>query len=440
MSHWRQTLRRLALAANHVPVAGRLNRVPYHLAVQSVTALCARYPEVASLHVTGSFAKNEWTPGLSDIDFSVLIRQGLTPASEFAAVQRLRDEYRQRVRWFPMLGELEILPENQAETFSKHGFTGFEMRHWRRLCGAALPFAPASPSLGRLQTERLRHVLRFYRYHFPQQSRHGSAETWLRLNRKIHRALDTPAPLLPKDAGAIAFMSTSLAAITACKVDAPATGVTTAPAQLLQTDINQVERRPLPHVMVDVTADVLGVTAGPWEVEHPYVLLNDDLPLARMEQVMTAASRAFEAPVVLTVRAFTNFVQLVDPLLYFNLLRRRVIWGGPDLLSHIEPPSRRQVDVALRRSASDTYTHPFGESLAPLSAEAFRDLFLGWTLRILRYLEDGVIDLDFPSLEAYFASTGRPCTSLPLSGEERFALCRRAAIDIERQVAAAHSM
>lgn len=440
MSRSWQTIRRLAIAANRVPVVGRINRIPYHLAVRSVTALCARYPEVASLHVTGSFARNDWTPGLSDIDFSVLIRTGLDPQAEFKALQDLWREYRRRVRWFPMLGELEILPEDHAETFSRHGFTGHEMRHWRRLYGSHLPFAPATVPVERLRTERLRHVLRFYRYHFPRQSRRGTAETWLRLNRKIHRALDAPETALSRDANAAAFMAPSLAAITSYRPGAPATSATAQPVRLLQTDINQVERRPLPPAMAGVAADVIGVAAGPWDLDHPYVLLVDDLPLARVQDVMTAAASAFDEPIVLTLRAFTGFVHLVDPFLYFNLLRTRVVWGEADPIPQVEAPSRNLVEAAVWRSASDTYIYPFTESLEPLTPEAFRDLYLGWILRMLRYLEDGVIDLDFPTLEAYFAGTGRPCSSLPQSAEKRFALCRRAAVDIERLVSAAQSM
>ena len=339
-----------------------------------------------------------------------------------------------------MLGELEILPEDQAETFSRHGFTGHEMRHWRRLYGSPLPFAPATVSPERLRTERLRHVLRFYRYHFPRQSRRGAAETWLRLYRKIHRALDASETSLSRDATAAEFMAPSLAAISSYRTGSPAIGTAAPPVRPLQTDTNHVARRPLPPAMAGVAADLLGVAAGPWDLDHPYVMLADDLPLARVQDVMTAAALAFDEPIVFTRRAFTDFVHLVDPFLYFNLLRSRVVWGDDDPIPEVEAPSRDLVDAALRRSASDTYIFPFTESLEPLAPDAFRDLYLGWILRTLRYLEDGEVDLDFPTLEAYFGGTGRTCSSLPLSGEERFALCRRAAINIERLVAAAQSM
>ncbi len=440
MSRPWQVARRIAIAANRWPALGRLNRIPYYLAVRSVTALCRRHPEIASLHVTGSFARNDWTPGLSDIDFSVLIRTGLDPHAEFEALQGLWREYRQRVRWFPMLGELEILPEDQAETFSRHGFTGHEMRHWRRLCGSPLPFALAAVPPDQLRVERLRHALRFYRYHFPHQSRRGTTETWRRLHRKIHRALDAPETPLSRDASAAGFMAQSLAAITSYRTGVPSTGARAPSARLLQKDLNQLERRLLPPEMAGVATGVVGVAAGPWDLDHPYVLLTDGLPLARVQDIMTAAALAFDEPIVLTLRAFTDFVHLVDPFLYFNLLRSRVVWGNTDPLPQVEPPNRDLVDAALRRSASDTYIYPFTESLEPLTPEAFRDLYLGWILRMLRYLEDGVIDLDFPTLESYFADTERPCSSLSRSGEGRFALCRRAAIDIERLVSAAQSI
>lgn len=434
-----QTLRRLAVRAARWPVVGALTRAPYWLAARSVTAMCRRYPQVACLHATGSYARNDWTPGLSDIDCSALLRNGASLEAEFAFLEMFWAEYRKRVRWFPMLGELEIMALDHAATFSRNGYTGYAMRDWRLLTGEPLPFVPEAWGAEPLRAESLRHALRFYRHHFPQQSRGGSAETRLRLYRKVHKALGTPDAELADGTSRVDFMAETLALMDryGSAMPVPTAGE---PVPVEQSDRDQVDQRPLPEALAEVAGDLAGIVGANWDEGSPYVVLRDGLDGDRTRAAMAAAAAAFAVPVVMTQGTFQAFLDLVDPFLYYVYVRSRIVWGEADPLLLLRAPGKAVVDRAIQRAASDIYIFPFMESLEPLSEVDFRNLYLGWILRMQRYLEDGVIDLDFDTLEAYFARTGRPVPELPASGAGRFALCRQAGIAIERMVAGAQSM
>ena len=433
-------IRKLVLATNRWPLFATLNRIPYYLAVRSVTALCGQFPEIASLHVKGSFAHQHWTAGLSDIDLFVVVRSGLDMAAEFALLVELRREYKRRLWWFPMLGELEIVLEDHLATFSRNGFAGYDMRYWRLLHGARLPFAHETFDDQRLRVERMRHALRFFRHHFPQQSRSGSPETRQRLNQKVCRVLEV-MDVTPVDwCSPVDFMAQALNVISEYQTGAQSGQPVDPAAIILQKDLNKLDRRDFPTELKGVMHYVEGIVGIFWDAASPFIVLRDGLEHEDIVAVMSAATTVFDKPVVMNLGTFQAYLHWVEPLLYFGLLRSRILWGQGDPLAFIEPPSRETLTAATHRSASDAYIFSFSDSLLEsVEHEKFRSMLLGWLVRMLRYLEEGIIDLDYSTLEEYLAHKGIGFAQASDSWCECFSLCRTVVYELERLVAADQS-
>jgi len=423
-------LRRLVLALNQVPVLGRLTRIPYHVAAYAVAALARLTPEVSALYVKGTFARNCWTPGTSDIDLTLVLREGLSPEAEFAAASRFLQKFQSLTWLFPMLGEVQILRETYLRSAQRFGLDGYEMRFWRPLAGGVpTGFEPWQPE--RLHAERLRYALRFYRHHFPHRSRSrltGAVTTCQRLHRKIRRVLEAPPVSAVPDA--IALMAQTLALIDSTPW---APGPSDPPHDLMvQKDLSPPDRRTLPASLEPVRHHLHGIVGIDWDSRNPYVVAHSGLPAAVLGQIMSAAALAFDEPIVLTRSTFESFLHLADPLLFFGLWRARILWGEGDPLTEIAAPGRETTRLAVCRSISDFYLFPFDPALATMTEERFRSLLVGWVLRGLRFLEDGYVDLDYHTAEAYFARTGRDIRYLPETWEPRFVLCRRFADDLQR--------
>lgn len=441
----RQTLRRLVLATNRWPLLSRLYRIPYHLAVRAVVALARRSPLVLSLHVKGSFAAHRWTPGLSDIDFTILVRDDGTPDEEFALLVDFRLAYARLVQRYPMLGELEIMTASQAQSSASHSFASYEMRTWRCLYGPALSIGREPWDAPRLHAERLRDALRFYRHHFPRQLRAPHGETAQRLHRKLCRTLESPEPMLTAQLPTMERVARCLLLIDcypvspdaasprlACPSAVPGDGL----LDIREPGTREPDRRALPPELRAFAGQLLGVAGAEWDAANPFVIVRDLIPAQDLAALIAAAAAAFDAPIVVTPAVFRAYLHLAEPMLYFALRQHRILWGEGDPLAAVDAPTHEVIWLSIRRSANDIYRFPYQDTLGALSPEAFRGLALGWLFRTLRFAEEGVVDLQYHTLEAYFADRGFALSPLPETWRGRFLLCRQLAREIERRLAA----
>lgn len=443
MSPGRQMLRSLVLATNRWPLMSRLYRIPYHLAVRAVVDLARRSPLVASLHVKGTFAAGRWTPGLSDIDFAMLVHGDRAPDEEFAQLVELRQAYGRLAQRYPMLGELEIMTECQVQSSSEDSFASYEMRAWRCLHGPALPVARESWDESRLQAERLREALRFYRHHFPRQLRAPHPETAQRLHRKLCRTLEFPEPVLTAPWLTAPFPTIERMASCLLLIDgypmpppsaAPSTVQVVAPGYEMPEN-RDPDRRALPPELQAFGGQLVGVVGVEWDAANPFVVVRDRPTAPALAALTAAAAAAFEAPVVVTQSVLRAYLELVDPLLYFVLRQHRILWGAGDPFEAVNPPTHEVIRLSVRRSANDIYRFSYQETLASVSPEEFRGLALGWLCRTLRFVEEGVVDLHYHTVETYFAGRGLGLSPLPENWHGRFVLCRRLARELERQLA-----
>jgi hypothetical protein len=139
-------LRTLVLKTNPLFPFTYCNRWPYYASLQAITSLVRRRPEVRSLYLRHSLAPKGWTPALSDIDLTLILERSLTARREFDFIDSFRRRYRGLKRFLPMLGELEILGEDDFEPWLRSTGNSPAGRPWTLLHGQPILDPSSAPS------------------------------------------------------------------------------------------------------------------------------------------------------------------------------------------------------------------------------------------------------------------------------------------------------
>jgi hypothetical protein len=139
----------------------------------------------------------------------------------------------------------------------------------------------------------------------------------------------------------------------------------------------------------------------------------------------TELDRELAGTMVMDLPVFRFYLCYVDPLEYLGLLRARTTFHGPDVLATPFPLSRWTLGDSVRHYAVQMLTFPYRRELDAMTAGEFGNLFYGWFLRTLRFLEDGHMEFDYHKLRDYFGSR-----HLDSGGETRTALLLSVADDL----------
>ena len=111
------------------------NRKIYRIAAASFARMCASYPEISAAYVRNSMAGDDWTPGSSDIDVTVIVKPGLALDQEFAFLQSFWSGFDRLKRYFPMLSDAEVLSEAQLAPWLFHIARTPGPPSWRLITG-----------------------------------------------------------------------------------------------------------------------------------------------------------------------------------------------------------------------------------------------------------------------------------------------------------------
>ena len=114
----------------------RLNKIPYHLAIKTLVQYYKKFPEIKSVYLTHSVAEGNWVPGLSDIDWIIIIYSNITSEHELVFLETFWHSYgRIKKLFFPMLGEGTIISEYELENMLFSGVKTYESRNWNLIYG-----------------------------------------------------------------------------------------------------------------------------------------------------------------------------------------------------------------------------------------------------------------------------------------------------------------
>jgi|GEM_PF-4766406 len=150
---------RLMLRTNDIWPFSRLNRLPYTAALAAFKAVIGRHPAVLAAYTRHGLARGDIIPGLSDIDLTVILADGMPAADEMAAVSCLFADYARLQAAFPNLGEMEILTEGEFRVWAGFGYRGKATGDWMHIRGRDLR---AGARVGASPIERADEALMMY--------------------------------------------------------------------------------------------------------------------------------------------------------------------------------------------------------------------------------------------------------------------------------------
>ncbi|MBU0761967.1 MAG: hypothetical protein KKD39_02985 [Candidatus Altiarchaeota archaeon] len=130
-----ESIRKATIITNGVWPFKTLNRLPYTLAMELFKRLCRRFPEIKAAYLRHSQALGGWTPGLSDIDYTVIIHEGLSAKQEYLFHEKFLKDYVRLKTYLPMSGEVEVMTVGEFGLWSKHGLRGRMSNRWRLIHG-----------------------------------------------------------------------------------------------------------------------------------------------------------------------------------------------------------------------------------------------------------------------------------------------------------------
>lgn len=171
-----------------------LNKLPYRLAIKVFVQQCKKFPEIKSFYLKHSFTEGSWVPGVSDIDWTIVIDSDLSIEQELVFLNTFWNNYNMIKKFFPMLGEGEISSTDDLENMSIVGVKIYESLYWKLMYGKG--FLWSKHNLDSLKKDKLFWAFHSYYFHFTKSffSRNITSSVLLkilnRISQKIIRYLD----------------------------------------------------------------------------------------------------------------------------------------------------------------------------------------------------------------------------------------------------------
>jgi hypothetical protein len=398
----RQVLRACVLKTNaHAPFK-QFSHAAYAAAISAFRIVFRKKSEITAIYLRNGMAQAEWVPGLSDIDFTVVLRSDLSAKQEYDFLILFWKQFRVLQSCFPMLGEVEILDEQSLALWFVHSRLHPEppkwvelhgrkhcddvadhSRDWRRralncaICIYLDYFLPcvAEPVLFTHRQDlqrRARKIMRLLRPIFLDAGL--SIEPFLKndpydLMATLLVALESAAGLFASDSRHRRFSSSRQA-------NAP------------------ISRDGLPKPLcVDVIRSVLRI-----KEKHTWVLLKDGLEpehvCSTIRGIRDSQIGGFETAIILPSALFAYVVRDYYPYDYANMERNCQIVFGDDPFNEIAPPAAVSFLNHTLDRIPNILKYPRSEelfSIATRKSKESLDAAMEQALAVQMLLRDGFI-------------------------------------------------
>jgi hypothetical protein len=394
-------IRTAAVKANAISPLRRLNQIPYNLAVRRMRRLCSRFPEIKSLYLRHGLTRDDWVPGLSDIDLTLVIRSELSPQAEYDFIRSFRKAYLSLKKLYPMLGEVDCLTDSYCNGWTRFTIRGYEAGDWRLIYGSETIESLYSQSTQARHRDSLDLALTVFEEFILDRFFRADEMSWiekksfLRIAAKVQRYAGT---------------HNASAATQALKNDSFDSRVL---IQLL-TLLDEQARQAMPHGLSDSEnpGTQSKLTESEIELEFAvsrfkglqkyetsiysltigygasFLVLKDDLGSSSANRALDGIRRVCFAsgirPLIMTRKLFEYFLVSFRPSEFLALQTHRHVMFGQDLVPDCAAPSaqdcaRKVLDQSLNAmlAPGNCVLYPVDSSSAhKLSNIAWRSLFI----------------------------------------------------------------
>ena len=397
----RTLIRTAVVKTNAIAPFKRLNRIPYDLAVARMRRICRRFPEIKSLYLRHGLTRDDWVPGLSDIDLTLVISSELSTRAEHDFLCAFRKTYRSLKTRYPMLGEVNCLTESFCSGWTRFTMRGYEVRDWRLIYGTDTIEHLYSQSAVDRHRDSLDLALTVYEEFIMDRFYQADEMAWvekmsfMRIASKIQRyaeALDanTMPPPLDMDSGVSGVLMRLLTLLDEQARQALPRGLSvsdnpnTQPA-LTKSQIESEYAASKFSGLQNCENFIHSLTVG---YGAPYLILQDDLSAPVANQALDSIRRICCAsgirPLILTRSLFEYFLLCYRPTQCLALQSHRHVMFGQDLVQNCAIPTAQSCARAVLNQSLNVMLAPGNCVLYPndestshhLIGKAWRSLFI----------------------------------------------------------------
>jgi predicted nucleotidyltransferase len=425
--------------ANRIPVIRTVLRGAYYLALSLLKKMCREHKIIHAVYVRNSFAEGEWVAGRSDIDLSVILKDGWEIDNEWKCLRNFKKDYLRLKRFFPMLGEVEYLLESHVDARCRYGYSGYQASGWKILYGQKQSLDIYEGKSDNLILDRLWQLLSTYVYLFGP---HLKVKNWEKkdlciLSRIVEKTLKMSGLELQVNTNFKEPAEAQLAMI--CLLDI---AVKAALREILLQDSEQPfqnkEKAFLEYqgeggfsLSPDLCQSLLVIVQSK---EYTYIVLKENCLTVKFIKAFDFLHK-YTKPVFLTSALFQFYFAFCTPFKYISMLEnRRVIFGEgcfrrlcQDVLTFSDRLSCNNLHSIVSNNAIYMFSDLYAQDWPNLSEQAYKDCLYAWYLKTLLFLETSRVFEDYEQMEKHCSEIDSKLGFLFQSTEplRRFELARK---------------
>lgn len=383
---FRDLLRTGVLATNRYWPFSSLNKLPYAVAIQSFVRLCSSYPAIKSVSLRAGLVERQWVPGLSDIDFTIVLDGTLSNEEQLIFLRDFWRRFTMLKRRFPMIGEVDILNDSHIASWARFGLPGHSTRHWRLLHGIeTVSSAPFDPSW--FAEDCIDYALNYFYWYsrgFFERKFYGNAEPSYLLDQDLRRLASKSLRCLERISTRNRIEDRSLEhcsepvlfARVLTELQKQISVVTNAnindPGDISWDSQWAVERQAAHTHQNIVDAGIFAPWTGVIESvtldfnNRIYVVVKDDLNVSEIARCVANLqpnlNQAGQTISLLSRTVFTYLLRHYQPFEYLHLLRHRKLVFGNDLVLQLVPPSKAACARFVVNQVPNVVAFPYSRS------------------------------------------------------------------------------
>ncbi|HNR68580.1 MAG TPA: hypothetical protein PKN04_11300 [bacterium] len=375
-------IRKIVLLTNpHWPF-NLVNKLPYKFAILQFIQFSRQFPEIHALYLRHGMVYENWQPGLSDIDLTVVIKDEQEWDSEFHFLLAFWQKFQRIRKWLPMLTDVNILSLRQMKAWTGFTISGYEARDWQKIFGKECPREADTGFPADRFRDALNHAFVVYQwillplFHHPIDKGSLARLRLLRIANKIirygirYQNSDQVNTLFCHDSmDDIAMIANTLYNLERYVVQFSSKNN---PGTSASTDLfppwHELDEEFSNSQITSSLQEILPFLVSIYrESGRDFVILQADLTLAELEHTVRilkhSATAGLHSQVILTMPMFKYALAYYCPDLYASLRWKRNLLWGKDSVYHLPAPSLKSFTWQLLDS--------MGKALNFAQSEAF---------------------------------------------------------------------
>lgn len=397
-------IRSVVLKTNDVWPFSSLNRLPYYACIRAFLQISKDFPRIQRVYLRHGLLDSDWVPGISDIDLTVLFEPGKSAEEEFTFATAFWRRVEHLKRFFPMLGEIDLIDSKQISSWTRFTIRGKESTSWKLLQGSGTLQVNDTETPAGNFINSFNHALLYYfnfflrRFLTVQRNSIGVTELQ-RICQKVMRyaKADGCFEQGQDPAGMLCALMAGLDKRLETFVLPAGSPI---PAQIATAlKIPPPESKALAQALSPYHSIVQAIYPG----EHRSVIVLDrPIDPRELEECIWVLKRqpiiSSSAMHIVTFRTFDYLLRFYDPFFYTHLMQNRALAFGNDVFKQVAAPS---IGAFIRCLLNQTVTIlPFPTSRSFITCndpkwygEHEVDSWLERCLRLKLFLEHGLIPL-----------------------------------------------